>query len=60
MREGCCSSPSGYPAKPLVSCQINLQLSEWILPSQVIRAFGAHGQLETCVAKRLAVTVVEK
>src|ERR1019366_6606761 len=35
-------SPSGYPAKPLVSCQINRQLSGWILPPQVIRAFGAH------------------
>src|ERR1700756_1552519 len=36
------SSPSGYPAEPLVSFQINRQLSGWILPPQVIRAFGAH------------------
>jgi len=38
------SSPSGYPAEPLVSYQTNRQLSGWILPPQVIRAFGAHGQ----------------
>jgi hypothetical protein len=36
------SSPSGYPAEPLVSYQINRQLSGWNLPPQVIRAFGAH------------------
>src|SRR5262249_22736633 len=41
-------SPSGYPAKPLVSYQINRQFSGWILPPLVIRAFGAHGQQETC------------
>src|SRR6516162_165947 len=41
------SSPSGYPAKPLVSYQINRQLSGWILPPLVIRAFGAHCQKET-------------
>jgi hypothetical protein len=38
------SSPSGYPAEPLVSYQINRQLSGWILPPLVVRAFGAHGQ----------------
>ena len=38
------SSPSGYPAEPLVSYQINRQLSGWNLPPLVIRAFGAHGQ----------------
>jgi hypothetical protein len=38
------SSPSGYPAEPLVSFQINRQLSGWNLPPLVIRAFGAHGQ----------------
>ena len=38
------SSPSGYPAEPLVSFQINRQLSGWNLPPQVIRALGAHGQ----------------
>ena len=36
------SSPSGYPAEPLVSYQINRQLSGWSLPPLVIRAFGAH------------------
>jgi len=34
------SSPSGHPAEPLVSYQINRQFSGWILPPQVIRAFG--------------------
>jgi Tripartite tricarboxylate transporter family receptor len=37
------SSPSGHPAEPLVSYQTNRQFSGWILPPQVIRAFGAHG-----------------
>jgi hypothetical protein len=41
------SSPSGYPAEPLVSFQINRQLSGWNPPPLVIRAFGAHGQLQT-------------
>jgi hypothetical protein len=41
------SSPASYPAKPLVSYQINRQLSGWILPPLVIRAFGAHGQEAT-------------
>src|SRR5580692_356488 len=34
------SSPAGYPAEPLVSYQINRQLSGWNLPPLVIRAFG--------------------
>jgi hypothetical protein len=38
------SNPSGYPAEPLVSYQINRQLSGWNLPPLVIRAFGAHCQ----------------
>jgi hypothetical protein len=38
------SSPSGHPAEPLVSYQINRQLSGWNLPPLVIRAFGAHCQ----------------
>ena len=38
------SGPSGYPAEPLVSYQINRQFSGWLLPPQVIRAFGAHCQ----------------
>ena len=41
------SSPSGCPAEPLVSFQINRQLSWWNLPPLIIRAFGAHGQEET-------------
>jgi hypothetical protein len=41
------SSPSGYPAEPLVSYRINRQLSGWILPPLMIRAFGAHGQEPT-------------
>jgi hypothetical protein len=36
------SSRSGYPAEPLVSYQINRQLSGWNPPPLVIRAFGAH------------------
>ena len=36
------SGPSGHPAEPLASYQINRQLSGWILPPQVIRAFRAH------------------
>jgi hypothetical protein len=38
------SSPPGHPAGPLVSYQINRQLSGWIPPPLVIRAFGAHCQ----------------
>jgi hypothetical protein len=41
------SSPSGYPAEPLVSYQINRQLSGWNLPPLVIRAFGAHCHEQT-------------
>ncbi|MGB6395964.1 MAG: hypothetical protein WBF73_09785, partial [Bradyrhizobium sp.] len=41
------SSPAGYPAEPLVSYQINRQLSGWNLPPLVIRAFGAHCQEQT-------------
>src|SRR5215467_521522 len=41
------SSPAGHPAEPLVSYQINRQLSGWIPPPLVIRAFGAHCQLQT-------------
>ncbi len=33
-------TPSGHPAEPLVSYQINRQFSWWILPPQAIRAFG--------------------
>jgi hypothetical protein len=41
------SSPAGHPAEPLVSYQINRQLSGWIPPPLVIRAFGAHCQQQT-------------
>src|SRR6202167_776952 len=41
------SSPAGHPAEPLVSYQINRQLSGWNLPPLVIRAFGAHCQERT-------------
>src|ERR1700721_4872132 len=44
------SSPAGYPAEPLVSYQINRQLSGWNLPPLVIRAFGAHCQQRTFVS----------
>jgi hypothetical protein len=40
-------SPSGYPTEPLVSYQINRQLSGWNPPPLVIRAFGAHCQSPT-------------
>src|SRR5208282_5950240 len=35
-------SPASRPARPLVSYQINRQLSGWNPPPQVTRAFGAH------------------
>jgi hypothetical protein len=41
------SSPCGYPHEPLVSYQINRQLSGWILPPLMIRAFGAHCHFRT-------------
>jgi hypothetical protein len=44
------SSPSDYPAEPLVSFQINRQLSGWNPPPQVFRAFGAHGHRRTFAA----------
>ena len=36
---------AGYPTAPLVSYQINRQLSGWYLPPLVIRAFGAHWEI---------------
>ena len=45
------SSPAGYPTEPLVSYQINRQLSGWNLPPLVIRAFGAHCQFQTCTKR---------
>ena len=47
------SSPSGHPAEPPVSYQINRQFSGWILPPQVIRAFGAHCQDPTSLQRWL-------
>src|ERR1700736_3185577 len=41
------SNPCGCPHKPLVSYRINRQLSGWILPPLMIRAFGAHCQDRT-------------
>jgi hypothetical protein len=41
------SNPCGYPHEPLVSYQINRQLSGWILPPLMIRAFGAHCHYRT-------------
>ena len=35
-------SPASHPAKPPASYQTYRQLSGWILPPPVIRAFGAH------------------
>jgi hypothetical protein len=46
------SSPCGYPHEPLVSYQINRQLSGWILPPLMIRAFGAHCQERTHAAQQ--------
>jgi hypothetical protein len=48
------SSPCGYPHEPLVSYQINRQLSGWILPPLMIRAFGAHCHLRTNAPQRAA------
>jgi hypothetical protein len=50
------SSPAGYPAEPLVSYQINRQLSGWNLPPLVIRAFGAHCHEQTWPVYSLSVT----
>jgi hypothetical protein len=50
------SSPSGHPAEPLVSYQINRQLSGWNLPPLVIRAFGAHCHEQTWPVYSLSVT----
>src|SRR6202047_4446462 len=48
------SSPSGYPAEPLVSYRINRQLSGWNLPPLMIRAFGAHCQFRTHAPQQTA------
>ena len=41
------SNPCGYPHEPLVSYRINRQLSGWIPPPLMIRAFGAHCHNQT-------------
>jgi hypothetical protein len=46
------SDPCGYPHKPLVSYRINRQLSGWNLPPLMIRAFGAHCQIQTHAAQQ--------
>jgi len=48
------SGPASYPAEPLVSYQINRQLSGWNLPPLMIRAFGAHGQEATYAVQQIA------
>ena len=48
------SSPASYLAEPLVSYQINRQLSGWNLPPLVIRAFGAHCQGRTHAPQQTA------
>src|SRR5215510_7077313 len=48
------SSPSGYPAEPLVSFQINRQLSGWNLLPLMIRAFGAHCHKATYAVQQIA------
>ena len=44
------SNPCGYPHKLLVSYRINRQLSGWILPPLMIRAFGATLPMRTLAA----------
>src|SRR5882672_5133614 len=39
--------PFRLPGRPARQLPINRQLSGWIPPPQVIRAFGAHGHLRT-------------
>src|SRR6202158_3327451 len=51
------SSPSGYPAEPLVSYQINRQLSGWNLPPLMIRAFGEHCHKQTRVAQQFGTVI---
>ena len=43
-------SRGSNPHEPLISYRINRQLSGWILPPLVIRAFGAHCQNPTSAA----------
>jgi hypothetical protein len=41
------SNPHSYPHEPLVSYRINQQLSGWMLPPLMIRAFEAHCHYRT-------------
>ena len=47
---------AGYPTAPLVSYQINRQLSGWYLPPLVIRAFGAHWEIPDNTPKAILST----
>src|SRR5258705_6914650 len=49
------SNPCGCPHKPLVSYRINRQLSGWIPPPLMIRAFGAHCHNPTHESQQIAV-----
>src|SRR5258705_9337455 len=51
------SSPAGYPTEPLVSFQINRQLSGWNLPPLMIRAFGAHDHKPTLRGHRKSLEI---
>jgi hypothetical protein len=53
------SCPAGYPTEPLVSYQINRQLSGWTLPPLVIRAFGAHCQEATSTCWHLCARSIQ-
>jgi hypothetical protein len=53
------SDPSGYPTKPLASFRINRQLSGWNLPPLMIRAFGAHCQIQTWQAPRFLLSLAD-
>src|ERR1700736_3741625 len=48
------SNPRSCPHEPLVSYRINRQLSGWILPPPMIRAFGAHCHERTHAVKHAA------
>jgi hypothetical protein len=48
------SNRSKQRGKPLVSYRINRQVSGWIPPPQMIRAFGAHCQQPTYAAQQRA------
>jgi hypothetical protein len=47
------SGPPGCPNRPLASYQINRQLSGWNLPPLVLRAVGAHGEVQARYRQRV-------